>query len=91
MLICPDCRKPIGLMANMYGQPTTFLCPYSKAIVGPQEPPERKVVSKGKQHKKNKNEKAEIEAFQRKPDSNPDSNPDRQNAKNKQESKGWKC
>lgn len=59
-MICPGCGRSIGLMADMKGTPTTFLCPHSKQVVGPQDPPARQVRSKGKRFNKKAAQAAQV-------------------------------
>lgn len=44
MYQCSECRKRIGLMADIEGQPELFKCPYTGAVADKQEPIRRKPI-----------------------------------------------
>lgn len=48
MYQCPSCRRAIGLMADVSGTPTFYVCPYSRSVQEPQqrrEPRRTRVIS----------------------------------------------
>lgn len=45
MYQCSQCRKHIGLMADIEGQPELFKCPYTGAVADKQEPIRRRPLT----------------------------------------------